>query len=295
MAAQTVSHEALSFLWLEVTGRCSLRCEHCYASSGPHGTHGTMTAADWHRLVDEAAGLGVRDLQFIGGEPTLYPALSDLVRHAIDRGLAVEIYSNLVRVTDTLWDMFEQPGVRLATSYYSPDATQHDAITGRRSHDRTLTNICEALGRGVPLRVGITAVQEDQDVDAAIAELRTLGVEHIAVDIVREVGRGIRDAAPGLDQLCGHCADGTLAVSPDGEVWPCPLSRWLVIGNARETSLADLRDRAAPVREALSREFGRLGRSGSKCPPDDADPCGGPLCPPHLTCGPDEKRSRRRT
>src|ERR1700730_18672014 len=39
-------------------------------------------------------------------------------------------------------------------------------------------------------------------------------------------------------------------------------------------SLADLRGRAAPVREALSREFGRLRRSGSKCPPDDADPCG---------------------
>jgi MoaA/NifB/PqqE/SkfB family radical SAM enzyme len=294
MAAQTASHEALSFLWLEVTGRCSLRCEHCYASSGAHGTHGTMTAADWHRLLDEAAGLGVRDVQFIGGEPTLYPALSDLVRHALDRGLTVEIYSNLVRVTDPLWDMFEQPGVRLATSYYSPDAGQHDAITGRRSHDRTLANICEALRRGVPLRVGITAVGENQDVDGAVAELGTLGVEQITVDVLRQVGRGVRDAAPSARQLCGHCTDGTLAVSPAGEVWPCPLSRWLVIGNVRDMSLADLRGRAAPVREALSREFVRLGRSGGrKCPPDDADPCGGPLCPPHLTCGPDEKRSRR--
>ncbi len=137
-------------------------------------------------------------------------------------------------------------------------------------------------------------MQAGQGVDGAIAGLRTLGVEPIAVDIVRQVGRGGRDAAPGADQLCGHCADGTLAVSPDGEVWPCPLSRWLVIGNARETSLADLRGRAAPVREALSREFVRLGRGcGSTCSPDDADPCGGPLCPPHLTCGPDEKRSRR--
>jgi hypothetical protein len=32
----------LSFLWLEITGRCQLACRHCYAESGPRGTHGSM-------------------------------------------------------------------------------------------------------------------------------------------------------------------------------------------------------------------------------------------------------------
>jgi hypothetical protein len=62
----------------------------------------------------------------------------------------------------------------------------------RRSHDRTLANICEALRRGVSLRVGITAVGENQDVDGAVAELGTLGVEQITVDVLRQVGRGER-------------------------------------------------------------------------------------------------------
>lgn len=30
----------LRFLWLEITGRCQLACAHCYADSGPTGTHG---------------------------------------------------------------------------------------------------------------------------------------------------------------------------------------------------------------------------------------------------------------
>lgn len=30
-----------------------------------------MTAAHWRRVIDEAAGLGVDMVQFIGGEPTL--------------------------------------------------------------------------------------------------------------------------------------------------------------------------------------------------------------------------------
>ncbi len=63
----------LSFLWLEITGRCGLSCSHCYARSGPSGSHGTMTADDWRSVISQAAGLGVSMVQFIGGEPTLHP------------------------------------------------------------------------------------------------------------------------------------------------------------------------------------------------------------------------------
>ncbi len=251
-----------------------------------------MSAADWRRVLDEAAELGVNDVQLIGGEPTLHPDLPDLIRHALGRGLAVEVYSNLVRVTGKLWEVFELPGVRLATSYYSADAAQHDAVTGRRSHDRTVASIREALRRGIPLRVGMVEVDKGQEVDAAAAELRMLGVEHVSVDRLRQVGRGVRDRAPGVDQLCGHCADGTLAVSPTGDVWLCPIARWLVIGNVRVASLGALHEAGAPLREALSREFARIGTPGYKCPPDDADPCGGPLCDPHLKCGPDDDKDK---
>ena len=92
--------ERLRFLWLEITGRCQLRCRHCYSESGPDKGHGSMRTGDWRRVLDEAADLGVSDVQFIGGEPTLHPNLPELVLHALGRGLAVEVYSNLVRVTD---------------------------------------------------------------------------------------------------------------------------------------------------------------------------------------------------
>lgn len=67
-----------SFLWLEITGRCQLECQHCYAESGPSGTHGAMSTVDWLRVLDQAAALGVQTVQFIGGEPTLRPDLPRL-------------------------------------------------------------------------------------------------------------------------------------------------------------------------------------------------------------------------
>lgn len=62
-----IDGNGLRFVWLEITGRCQLSCSHCYARSGPAGSHGRMTMNDWLRVIDQAAGLGVDWVQFIGG------------------------------------------------------------------------------------------------------------------------------------------------------------------------------------------------------------------------------------
>lgn len=139
----------LNFLWLEITGRCQLDCEHCYADSGPMGTHGSMTIELWKSVIDQAAVLGAKAVQFIGGEPTLHPGLTKLIRHSLARGMEVEVFSNLLRIPRSLWDEFSRSGIRLATSYYSDDASQHNGITGLiGSHENTRNGIKEALLRG---------------------------------------------------------------------------------------------------------------------------------------------------
>ncbi|MEV7908068.1 radical SAM protein, partial [Streptomyces anulatus] len=152
----------LRFLWLEITGKCPLTCVHCYADSSPAGTHGSMTAPDWMRMIDEAAEIGVRLVQFIGGEPTGHKALPALIGHALATGVKVEVYSNLVRVSDTMWKIFSQPGVQLATSFCTDDARQHMLITGRNTLSRTQNNIVAVLERRIPLRVGMVRVLDDQ-------------------------------------------------------------------------------------------------------------------------------------
>jgi sulfatase maturation enzyme AslB (radical SAM superfamily) len=216
-------------------------------------------------------------VQFIGGEPTLHPDLPALIRRALDRGLEVEVFSNLVRIRSSLWELFQEPGVRLATSYYSARPERHDAVTGRRSHDRTLANIEEARRRDIPLRV--VEIDPDQDADGAAGQLRSLGVSEVGVDPLRGLGRG---GDGGVDQLCGHCAEGSLAVMPDGAVYPCIMSRWLPIGNASRSDLGEIHDgrRATTVRQHLLEEFAGL-RANRPCEPYGCVP----RCSP-LICGP---------
>lgn len=273
MSAVTGS-DTLDFIWLELTGRCNLTCAHCYASSGPHGDHGAMTTTDWRRVTLEAAALGVRDVQLIGGEPTLHPAFPELLTLALHRGMSVEVYTNLVRVTPELWHMFGLSGVSLAVSYYSIHAAEHDAITKRRSHDRTLTNMREAIERGIALRVAIVDMGGSQDIQATVGELNGLGVDRIRVDRMRQVGRGVRDRRPDVDQLCGRCADGSLAVLPSGEVVPCVFARWMTLGNVRQMRLGAIHEVAQVARAKLRARFQVL----AACPPRGV----GPMCPPYF-------------
>lgn len=230
---------AVSFLQCEVTGFCQLRCRHCYAGSGPGGTHGWMSEAGWLKVIGQASALGVRTMQFIGGEPTLYAPLASLIGKALALGIEVEVFTNLVHVPPALWDVFSRPGVRLATSWYSDDPDEHAAITGRPGHARTKANIAEAVRRGIPLRAGIISVLDRQRAAQARVELETAGVTSVTGGRVRGIGRAAR-TAPDAGELCGHCGKGMAAITPDGDVLPCVMSRWLRAGNVRRNGLAGI-------------------------------------------------------
>jgi MoaA/NifB/PqqE/SkfB family radical SAM enzyme len=280
----TLDHSAdtstgVKFLELEITHRCQLTCAHCLTSSSPHAPRATMTRADWESVITQTAQLGIPQVQFIGGEPLTSPFLVPLLGYALSLGLAVEIFSNLYKVSEPVWDAFTNPRVSLATSYYSDLATEHDRVTRvEGSHTRTRANIIEALRRGIPVRAGIVEVFDGQRVEQARAELETLGVEKITVDRMRAVGRAATTPdTPDVSVLCGRCGLGRAAVLADGTLAPCVLGRFLRTGNVKTTALGTLL--AGPAWQAVMQT---IPRQASSCSPDGADcpPASTPACAP---------------
>lgn len=262
--AQPVNGVAIQRIWAELTGNCQLACIHCYADSGPSGSHGKMTAGDWMRVIDDAGGLGVALVQFIGGEPTMHPQFPAILRHAVDAGVGVEVYTNLVHITDEVWELLGTPKASLAFSYYSKDASQHNAVTMRNSHAATRRNAAKAVSLGIPIRAGLIDTGAGQ-VEGAKADLHALGITRIGVDRIRAVGRG---GSNGASELCGRCGKGVAAISPNGDVWPCIFSRWMTVGNVLANPLADILTSRAMADAVAAIPDGR----GSRCDPDTCTP-----------------------
>jgi MoaA/NifB/PqqE/SkfB family radical SAM enzyme len=261
---------SLQRIWAELTGKCQLECVHCYAHSGPAGSHGTMTAADWMSLTDQAKALGAGIVQFIGGEPTMHPQFAAILRHALESGIEAEVYTNLVHVTDEVWDLLTMPGASLAFSYYSAHSAQHNAVTLRNSHAATRRNAERAVALGIPIRAGVIDVGAGQVANAR-EDLAALGITRIGVDRIRAIGRGGTDD---ISELCGRCGKGVAAIGPDGDVWPCVFSRWLRIGNVLTHALAEI-IASKPMADAIASI--PQGRRGA-CDPD--------LCDPDIQCSP---------
>ena len=82
------------------------------------------------------------------------------------------------------------------------------------AHRLDLSVLCEkttpeAVRRGIPLRAGIVEVVADQGIEAAMAELRALGVTKMHADRSGGVGRG-----------CGHQAASYLGAVWAVRAWP---------------------------------------------------------------------------
>jgi MoaA/NifB/PqqE/SkfB family radical SAM enzyme len=209
-----------------------------------------MAYGDWARVIDEAAELGCRRVQFIGGEPTLHPRLADLVDHANHRGFEfIEVHTNATRLGQELVGCFRRSGVHVGTAFYSDDPAVHEHVTqGEGSWRRTVAGIEAALAAGLPLRVGVVETDRNPGhAPRAVAFLKSLGVQNIRTERMRGIGRGdlIRLGTPGerYEELCGQCWKGNLCVTSSGAVFPCPLSRATNLGDAK-SGLATILDTA---------------------------------------------------
>jgi MoaA/NifB/PqqE/SkfB family radical SAM enzyme len=194
-----------------------------------------MAYADWLRVLEEAADLGCKKVQFIGGEPTIYPQLPELVGEARRLGYDfVEVFTNGTVFTERIKQTFLAYKVRLAFSVYSATAPIHDSITLRQgSFEKTRTSIEWALNKGLIVRASIIKMNENaSDVEKTCALLEGLGVSEIHIDSMRGVGRGSigKDIALHSDELCGRCWEGKLCVTPTGEMFPCIFSRRWPVG-----------------------------------------------------------------
>jgi MoaA/NifB/PqqE/SkfB family radical SAM enzyme len=281
--------DGLRFLWLELTNRCNLSCAHCYAESGPHPSRkDVLTTADYQRLLEEAAVLGCRAVQFIGGEPTLHRGLPELIEQARALGYEdIEVYTNGTVLPDRLLRCFVENDVDVAVSVYADDPDVHDAVTGRiGSHRRTIANLRRMVAAGLEIRVGLIAMDVNKDrVDQTVSFLRELGIENVGVDHARKVGRGeeVSHGDSGLQALCGHCWRGSLCVAPDGTVSPCIMSKAWPIGSTAETRLADLISsrRLLEVRDLIRTKVWMVQQANLDCRPDGCNPC-----PPQGGCQP---------
>jgi MoaA/NifB/PqqE/SkfB family radical SAM enzyme len=153
-AARTDVSPALpDAICFRVTRYCNARCGFCLAP--PDGAHppGTVLAD----RIDWLLSRGVRTIHFCGGEPTIHPALPELLAHVRARGGRTKLTTNGIAIDDRLIGALETGRSEVKVSLHG-DRAKHDRLVGRVAFDRTVSNLRRLLASRVPTSIQTTIV-----------------------------------------------------------------------------------------------------------------------------------------
>jgi len=246
----------LEFMWLELTDKCNQKCLHCYASANDIVATEERPEINWEKIIAEGKTLGCNGIQFIGGEPLLFPGLLDLAQTAKDSGYEfIEIFTNGTLLDEGKVKKIKDLGINVAVSLYSIDPNVHDTVTTVLGSFQKTYRALELLREAqVPTRIGIIVMRQNQDTLVKTREtLRDKGFEVVGADVVRPTGRGsCAELLPKKEvvqkyalttkpnfvtseeqfyrnQYWNSCWAGKIAITSRGEIMPCIFARTHIV------------------------------------------------------------------
>lgn len=136
--------------YLQVVRICNQKCRFC---SNPDNEN-ILDIEQGRAALDDMAARRYTGVFFTGGEPLLYEALPELVRHATELGLTARLITNGQKLGDgDLLEQLQAAGLtRINLSLHSARADVQDFLTGNTG---SFENIARGMRKAAELRVPI--------------------------------------------------------------------------------------------------------------------------------------------
>lgn len=253
----------LDLAWLEVTQRCSSRCIHCYEGTSHHESERPLTFEEWKKVIEDLSILKCKQIQFIGGEPSLYSKLPMLIDYATTKGIeSISVFTNLYTLSKELLSAILRNNCSIHFSIYGAKPEIHNSITQVNGcFENMLSNMQLLLKHKVNLTAHVVIMKENEnDRDNIYSLLSSLGITTIRYDEVRKVYGGcqsnhlVKESKANMTYpnfsitqkrfnnafYRNTCWYGKCVVSTNGDVYPCEFEHSIVYGNMRENSLVDI-------------------------------------------------------
>ncbi len=153
------SHDKKPVVVWNVTQRCNLKCEHCYAHATTRVTPDELTTAEGKALIDDLAAFGAPVMLFSGGEPLARPDLIELAEYAVAKGMRAVISTNGTMIKEEVADRLKDVGlsyVGVSLDGLQPTNDRFRGVNGAFEAALKGIRACQKVGLKVGLRYTIT-------------------------------------------------------------------------------------------------------------------------------------------
>jgi len=194
-------------LLAELTHRCPMRCAYCSNPLALDPSSAELDTATWCRIIDEAAEMGILQIHFSGGEPTIRKDLEILSAHAAERGLYANLITSGVLLDEARIESLARSGLAHAQlSIQDCEEEAGDWIGGLAGAHARKWKVAEWLGKaGMALTVNAVITRHNAERVGAMIDLaESWGATRVEVANVQYYGWGLLNRAvlmPTREQL----------------------------------------------------------------------------------------------
>ena len=199
--------EAPLAILAELSHRCPLSCPYCSNPLDLERSSNELDTDTWKRVFDEAVEMGVHQVHFSGGEPTVRKDLEDLVEHVTKIGLYSNLITSAVLLDEARLNRLAELGLEhVQISFQDSEQANADRIGAfKGGHHKKIEIAGYVRKAGLPLTVN--AVMHRQNIDHledVIEMAVALDAERLEVAQVQYYGWALKNRAafiPTYEQL----------------------------------------------------------------------------------------------
>ena len=156
---------------------CNQKCLHCYAANQPLSAVPEMDTDQWLAVIEKCRSIGIPQLTFTGGEPTLRQDLVKLVQAA--QWFVTRLNTNGRMLTSALCRELADASLdSVQVTLYSADEAIHNTLVGAPGYADTISGIRNAVEAGLNVSINTPLCSLNQDYTATLALANSLGVRY---------------------------------------------------------------------------------------------------------------------
>lgn len=157
---------------------CNQKCVHCYAAGQVHAEEQELSTDEWKKILDKCREVGIPQITFTGGEPTMRDDLIELIRYS--RWFVSRLNTNGIRLTEEYCRKLREAELdSVQITFYSANADIHNALVGAPRYTDTVNGIDNALKEGLCVSINTPLCTLNQDYVETLKFLHEKGIIYV--------------------------------------------------------------------------------------------------------------------
>ena len=154
---------------------CNQKCVHCYAAGQVHAEEEELSTEEWKAILAKCRAVGIPQVTFTGGEPTMREDLPELVRCA--KWFVSRLNTNGIKLTKEYCEKLREAELdSVQITFYSSDPAIHNRLVGAPQYENTVHGIENAIEAGLSLSINTPLCTLNRDYRKTLEFLHDKGV-----------------------------------------------------------------------------------------------------------------------